>query len=340
MSTARRIAQIALATSDRTRSTAFYRDVFGLRYVFETAEFRGPEVDRVQGMDRVASSTSWLMDNREFFQLELFEFENPPSRPLPDDHGITDEGYNRVIIAVRSLQPIGAAAVERGARMLDHPAGAGAPREPHMLLADPDGIRLELVEAPALVPSHRSAQIVGLGLTTLDLATSVEDFCEGFGLAPCEDRFDHAVFWSEGGRLEHTQTLRLEDMYLVLSQYRDGRPRRSDYRLADIGVMNFAVSFPDAADFDACYARTTALGMRPNAEPMIVDGKASVAYHNDRQGFSVEMIYMDASLRGLYGFAPPGLKDRLVNKLLNWRSRRVYRKHLARAGQSSEGEKQ
>jgi catechol 2,3-dioxygenase-like lactoylglutathione lyase family enzyme len=340
MSSGRRVAQIALATSDRARSTAFYRDVFQLRYIFETAEFRGPEVDKVQGMERVASSTAWLMDNRDVFQLELFEFENPQSRPLPEDQHISDEGYNRVIIAVRSLQSTVDAAVACGARMLHLPEGAGTTREPHMLLEDPDGILLELVEASALVPANRSAQIVGLGLTTLDLATSVEDFCDGFGLEPCEDRFDHVALWNENGRLEHTQTLRLEDMYLVLSQYRDGRPRRSGHRLADIGVMNFAVSFPDAADFDACFARTTAMGMRPNAEPMIVDGKASVAYHNDRQGCSVEMIYMDASLRGLYGFAPPSLKDRLINKLLNWRSRRIYRKHLAQAGQPSEGEKQ
>jgi hypothetical protein len=64
---------------------------------------------------------------------------------------------------------------------------------------------------------------------------------------------------------------------------------------------------------------------------MVIKDKASVTYNNDRQGFSVEMIFMVKKLWGLYGFAPPSLKDRVLNKLLNWKARRVYRKHLARS---------
>lgn len=325
----RRIAQIALVVTDRARSTAFYRDVFGMEPVFETAEFRGPDADRVQNMDRVASSTSWLVDDREMFQLEIFEFENPPSRPLPADHGIADEGYNRVIIAVRSLEQTTNAAVAAGASLRAILGNNSDGHPPHAVLHDPDGILLELVEAPELVPGTRPARIVGLGVTSRDLATTVEDMCEGFGFSACEDRFRHEAFWHEGGRLQGVQTMRLDDMYLVVSRYRDSRPRPADHRLADIGVMNFAIGFPDAGDFDACYDRTCAMGMCSNAEPMVIPGKASVTYHNDRQGFSVEMIYLSPKLHGLYGFARPGALDRLTNKYLNWRSRRVYRRHLA-----------
>ena len=340
MSTRRRIAQIALVTSDRARSSAFYSDVFQLQYIFETSEFRGPGVDQMQGMDRVASSTSWLIDDRVGFQLEIFQFENPSSRPLPLDHCITAEGYNRLIIAVRSIDDVVDAALSRGASIQNRIDDENTEWERHLVLADPDGILIELIEAPVLLPSHRSSRIVGLGLTTLDMTTAVQDFCEGFGFHPCEDRFDPAALWQKNRTLERVQTLQLSDMCLVLSQYRDSRPRPVDYCLADIGIMNFAISFPHAEDFDNCFRKTSTMGMQPNAEPVIVDGKASVVYQNDRQGFSVEMLYMDASLRGLYGFALPSFKDKLVNKLLNWRSFWVYRRHVAESDHLCKGETQ
>jgi catechol 2,3-dioxygenase-like lactoylglutathione lyase family enzyme len=325
----RRIGQIAVVVSDQKRSTDFYANVFGMDHIFGTAEFRGPEIDRVQGMENVASHTRWLIDDRELFQLEVFQFENPESRPLPEDHSLSDEGYNRVLIAVKSLEQVSGTAVSAGGSIAallcgeeEHPT--------HALLKDPDGILLELVEDPNLVPGDRPAKIIGLGITSQDLPTTVEDMRDGFGFTPCEDIFQHSIFWQEDGRLDRLQTLRLDDMFLVVSQYRDNRPRSPAYRLGDIGVMNFAICFTDAEDFDACFDKTQKMGMQSNIEPMVIKDTASVTYNNDRQGFSVEMIFMVKKLWGLYGFAPPSLKDRMLNKLLNWKAHRAYKKHIAR----------
>lgn len=334
----RRIGQVALVVSDRTRSELFYRDVLGMEPVFGTAQFRGPVIDQVQQMTNAASRTTWLIDDRDMFQLELFEFENPRSRPLPLDFGVRNEGYNRMIVAVNSIEVTGNAAVAAGGSIRALLCSGLADSHAHALLHDPDGIVLELVEAPELVAADRPARIIGLGLTSADLATTVEDMCQGFGFSACEDRFQHAAFWDEGGRLQACQTMQLEDMYLVAAQYSDSRPRPEDYRLGDIGVMNFAICFPDVDDFSACYAGTVAMGMRSNIQPMIVENKAAVTYHNDRQGFSVEMLYMAPKLRGLYGFARPRPVDRLVNRYLNWKSRREYSRHLGKIKDQIQGE--
>ena len=328
----RRIGQIALVVSDQHRSTDFYARVFGMDHIFGTSEFRGPELDKVQQMKNAASSTRWLIDDRELFQLEIFEFENPQSRPLPKDHSISDEGYNRVIIAVKSLQETVDKAVVEGAIVSVLLYGDNADGPAHALIRDFDGILLELVEAPELVPGERPARIIGLGITSGDLATTVEDMCDGFGFTPCEDTFHHRHFWPEDGRLQRLQTLQLDDMYLVVSQYSDSRPRATGYRLGDIGVMNFAICFLDAEDFDACYRHSQQMGMRANIEPKTIKNTASCTYNNDRQGFSIEMIFMTKKLWGLYGFAPPSLWDRVINKILNCKSRRSYKKHLARSG--------
>jgi catechol 2,3-dioxygenase-like lactoylglutathione lyase family enzyme len=70
----RRIGQIALVVSDQARSTEFYARVFGMDHIFGTSEFRGPELDKVHQMKNAASSTRWLIDDRELFQLEVFQY--------------------------------------------------------------------------------------------------------------------------------------------------------------------------------------------------------------------------------------------------------------------------
>ncbi len=325
-----RVGQIALVVTDILRSTDFYAQVFGLDPVFGTSEFRGPEAERVQGIRHVASSTHWLIDDRSPFQLELFQFEHPRSRLLHADHGITDQGYNRVIIAVKSLDITSEVATANGAKLLALLCSERSELANHALLQDPDGILLELVEDPSLVPGERPARIVGLGITSGNLQTTVEDMCEGFGFVPCGDKFQHQGFWQEGGRLQDLQTLRLADMYLVVSQYRDSRPRSGDHSLGDIGIMNFALYYPTQSAFADCYRRTVQMGMVANCEPLTVGDAASITYNNDRQGFSVEMMYMADKLWGLYGFSRPSLRDRLVNKWLNLRARLRYRQQLSR----------
>lgn len=324
-----RIGQLALVVSDLANSVSFYEKVLGLDAVFGTSAFRGELPSRIQGIKNAASSTHWLIDDRELFQLELFSYDHPQSRALPTGHGITDIGYNRLIIAVRSLQETLEQVASFNCETLAIP-GSGIMGVPcHALVKDPDGILLELVEMPERILDQRPARMIGVGLTSENLATTVEDMCDGFGFGECADLFHHSSLWPENGRLECTQTLQLGDMFLIVSQYRESRARPTEYRLSDIGVMNFAICFPSMADFSRCYDRTLGMGMRGNCEPLIDGERACMVYNNDRQDFSVEMIYIEKQLWGLYGFAPPRWRDRLVNKLMEWKSHATYRKTQA-----------
>ena len=322
----RRIGQIAIVVSDQHRSTDFYATVFGMDHIFGTRAFRDETAEKIQGIKNIASTTRWLIDDRELFQLEIFQFEHPRSRPLPKDHDISDVGYNRVIIAVKSLEETSQKATAAGGVVTALPYGD---QTSHAAIKDPDGVPLELVEAPELVPGARPARIIGLGMTTNDIDTTIKDMCDGFGFTPCEDVFQQKTYWKSDGRLEQDQTLQLDDMYLLVSQYRDSRPRREDHQLSDMGIMNFAVYFPDQADFQSCYQLTQQMGMRTNSEPLIIGNDASVAYNNDRQGFSVEMIFIASKLWGLYGFTPPRVLDRVINKFLEWKAQRSHKKRLS-----------
>jgi catechol 2,3-dioxygenase-like lactoylglutathione lyase family enzyme len=323
----RRVAQLALVVRDYRKSADFYARIFGLDHIFGTSAFRGKAAESVQGVPGAASTTRWLIDGRKLFQLEIFQFDQPVSRPLPADREVCDLGYNRLIIAVRSLADIDKRAREFSGIESSAIETWSADGRSHAILRDPDGILLELVQAPELVPRERPAMLVGLGLTTPDMTTTVEDLCQGFGFTPNEDIFEHHRNWSVGGRLQATQTLQLGDMFLVISQYREARPRPSDYRLSDIGIMNFAVGFHQQDEFDRCYKKTLEMGMSPNCEPVTIKDRVSVVYNNLRHGFSVEMIFMAESYWGLYGFARPGITDRLMTVLLEWKGKREYSRH-------------
>jgi len=319
----RRIAQIAIVSSDQYRSTNFFSNAFGLDHIFGTTAFRDDVAEKIQGIKGVASATRWLIDDRAFFQLEVFEFENPQSKPLPAAHNISDIGYNRLIIAVKSLAESQRLVTAAGGTAIPQESGEATGRT---LFKDPDNILLELVEAPERVPGSRPACIVGLGLTTRDLAASVEGMCDGFGFSPCDDLFQHDSLWQENGQLEKSQTLQLDDMFLVISQYCDSRPRAADYSLANIGVMNFAVGFPSQEDFGSCLTHIENMGMQPNSEPLVIGNNASVTYVQDRLGYSVEMIFVSRKLWRLFGFAPPKLFDRLLNAFLEWKAQRNFDK--------------
>jgi hypothetical protein len=76
----------------------------------------------------------------------------------------------------------------------------------------------------------------------------------------------------------------------------------------------------------ACYERTQGMGMQSNCAPVIVGPQSGgVVYNNDRQGFSVEMMFLSRKYFGLYGFARPRLLDRALNFMAEMKARAVYR---------------
>jgi len=320
-----RVAQVAICVSDHRRTTEFYRAVLGLDHVFGTTSFRGAQAEQVQGMPGAASTVRWLIDDRDGFQLEVFQFETPRPRPLRAGHGVTDLGYNRIIVAVRSVtETLSRAAAARGGvgPMVPSDDAAGPA---HALLRDPDGILVELIELPGQVGERCSSRILGLGVTVADVERTVRDMCEGFGFIRCEDLFEHAFYWAVEGRLAAHQTLQLGDMFLVASSYRNARARDPDYRLCDIGIMNFALGFASAGELIVCYERANSLGMTSTGAPLRAGEEACVVYHKDTQGYSVEMLFLARKFHGLFGFSRPSWKDRVINFLAEAKARWEYR---------------
>lgn len=295
------ICQIALSVRDTTASLHFYQKLFGLKHVFGTLSFRGKQAERIQGLTGVASRVSWLIDDREFFQLELFEFESPVSAPLsPED----DErvGYRRILARVDSLERFEALAQSLGLSMETRRFAN------RRFIRDPDGILIELIEDRSLQGSTYPCKLTGLGLVVADCATSVATFVDGLGF----ERSYRTVEQSN-----HTVTnacLIKGDMWLDIHQPTSPKPWPPRYRLNDIGIMNLAIGFDSQDGFAAQFEQALKAGFVPNCNPVGQVGLVQCVYVNDPSGFSVEMLYCSPRLYALVGFSKPDWKAKLFNR--------------------------
>ena len=232
----KRVGQIAVVCTDRERKAEFYGSVFGWEHALGTQSFMGETTSEVQNMQNAATSTRWLIHSRPGFQLEIFQYACPESRPLPENSRVSDHGYNRIVIATRSIAEV----MDRVMGLDPELAAAFTVDEANdkrALALDPDGVLLEIFERP------------------------------------------------------------------------------NDYRLRDIGIMNFAVMHPSMADFKEAYLHTCGIGMRSTSVPHFIPGKAAVVYQNTREGLSVEMLYAHTSIWGLIGFTRATWLDHILTSL-------------------------
>ncbi|MFT5839045.1 MAG: hypothetical protein ACI9UT_001547 [Flavobacteriales bacterium] len=311
------IAQIALCTSDFYRAIVFYEQVLGLDNCFGTVAFRGPMAEAIQQLPNPASKVRWFTDDSALFQLEIFEFEHPQPKPLSLNHSIRCEGYNHLIIATISLERIQQEMVMLGFlqpfEIIEVKVEGKGDHARHGITTDPDGNKLQFVEQPDLINGERHAQLIGLGLTSAQFKSCVNDFTKYFPFKECDDLFDSRQLWSREGQLKNSKTLSLNNKYLVINEFDDSIPRSENYRLCDEGIMNFSVGYADFESFEQAVNETANAGMShsiPASQGLVSIGGT---YCTSNTGLSVEMLFCLPEAYGLWGFGAPTEQDRINN---------------------------
>ena len=79
-----RLSQVAFSVVDLAATERWFREGLGFWPAGGSrGMMRGPLASSVQGLPRVASTCWWMVDRKEFFQLEMFQFERPLARLMP-----------------------------------------------------------------------------------------------------------------------------------------------------------------------------------------------------------------------------------------------------------------
>lgn len=297
------LCQIAMSVSDVQRSQRWYRDIFGYQEAGGTYMFI-PLLGSadVQGIPGATSVCWWLMDRQGFFQLELFEFSRPPSKPLPPDWRPCDIGYTTIGIHVADFDGTLERLARRRVPLLSAPIGEREFRR--VCVRDPDGVLLEIMEDDPRTTDLRSRPYdvpVATRFVTLsvpDLAEARRTWIEVLGLP--EERgvvlhtFEHERLWGLEGASRDSFLLRAGDMFIEVVRYSDpvGKPWPPGYRISDLGLLNIAFGLRSLGDQEQLVRRCIDAGIRPNTtKGTIVKKLWYASYVNDPMGFSIELLY-------------------------------------------------
>jgi len=174
--------QLALVTVDLPGTLRLYSEALGFRNAGGQCSWGS----RIQGLGADARHLMWwLVGERKFFQLEVFEYTHPVPRPLPPDWRPCDHGWTRFGVAVddfdaclnglerRGITPFTAAVATRGHR--------------HVAIRDPYvGVIIEIVESGRSQPQGPNVTYVTSSVSDLESARGFYGGLLQFRILPLE----------------------------------------------------------------------------------------------------------------------------------------------------------
>jgi catechol 2,3-dioxygenase-like lactoylglutathione lyase family enzyme len=306
------INQVCVVARDGARTARWYTHGLGMLPAGRSVFF-GKLAERVQGVPRPLLQARWALDRQGFFQVEIFQYRKPRSRPRRLDWSPADWGYSMIGVHVRDLDATLGRLAALGSLPYTDPAGP--PGDRHVCVPDPDGNLVELFERDPLKSMAPLPERPDLDAAVRFVTVSVPDreaFCEraerGLGLVREDLELHtpgHYRLWGLEGARRQSAVLRGGGVALEVVQYQrpEGRSWPEGYRLSDFGYMNVAVGFRDTAAFDRSFADAQAAGWIAHGKPLEA-GIFKVMYVDDVNGFDVEMLRPRSWADRLTGFAP------------------------------------
>jgi catechol 2,3-dioxygenase-like lactoylglutathione lyase family enzyme len=291
----------------------WYRDGLGL-LPSGASMFAGPPAEKVNGLPFPIFPARWLMDGREWVQIELFRFIRPRPRPRRPDETPADQGYRRAGFQVEDFDRTLAALAGLGTPPVG-PILGGRPSR-RACVRDPEGNWIEVMEADPLgrpVPQRRwpgaTATLRSVTISVADLDTAAESWAGGIGLPDAAASLHapgHEALWGLDGARTRSRTLDAGTALVELVEYETpvGRPPPAGRRLCDQGIMNVAFVARDRATFEATFDRWVRLGFKPTSAAPLEAGVFRVMYFDLPSGENVELLYPRRAAWRLTGFVP------------------------------------
>jgi glyoxylase I family protein len=141
-----RVTHIGVCVSDLERSIRFYRDLLGFQYL-SRIHIAGEPSDTLLALKGVDVHAAYL--ERDGVRIELLGFASPRVEPLGPPRRMNHLGFTHLSIRVTELENVVERLRTQGVRVLDRtridiPARGSAA----VMITDPDGLWIELVESP------------------------------------------------------------------------------------------------------------------------------------------------------------------------------------------------
>lgn len=306
------ICQVAIVALNAKRLMQWYQDTFGFLDAGTTLLFP-PVSTRVQAVSAF-EKIGWLVDSKNYFNLEFFQFFKPESKARKGERSVADIGYNILGIHVAEFDRVFDQGIALGGQRMGHISGAVGQRRG--CIKDIEGNVIELFEKDPLDDDRKSlvrpkvpATVRSMTISVPDLQQARKTYVDALGLIALDSATlhekKHEDLWGLAGANCRRLLLRSGEFLLELVQYLDPepQPRPLDHSICDQGYMNIALGFSDKSSFDAAFKQAIAGGMKSNGKPVDL-GIVRVMYITDPNGFSVEVLYARKAFWSLSGYKP------------------------------------
>jgi catechol 2,3-dioxygenase-like lactoylglutathione lyase family enzyme len=262
----------------------------------------------VQGISPDARHVMWwLIGKQDFFQLEIFQYSRPESRPLRADWRPSDLGWARFGVRVANFGACLAALANHKIPLIAQPAEKAGRK--HAAFRDPYmGAIIEIIEADPLAPEGPSIAYATSSVSDLRSAREFYGELLEYPLLPLEQLHtaDDEALWGLSGAERDGFVVDAGKIPLEIVCYRKppGRPKPEDYRLSDQGIMNIALGARRAAPVVKALDRLAMAGYVPPFR--FENGENVCGYINDRER-EIEFASVPESMDDVYGFSPAPL---------------------------------
>ncbi len=307
------LCQIAISVVDMEKSLAFYKSMLGYTSNRKTQRLQGPIPQKIQGYKGVKGFVHWINDQSPFFQLELFQYDNPPARPMPPDARPCDIGFCRLGIWVADFDAIIARLKANEVTFLTAPKAydSGGRR---VCIKDPNGVLIEIMENDITNPlarhnrplTRQPVRTRSLTLSVPDLGQAEKYFIGLLGMQKTDIALhtpDMEELWGLSGAQRKTTLLWCDDFLLELVEYLSpqGKPKPPDKHIGDAGLWHIALKFEKRKYLINSYKEAIKAGHSSNSTPLSI-GFINVVYMRTDQDVIVEYVHNHHWLDRVLGF--------------------------------------
>jgi glyoxylase I family protein len=139
----KRVNHTGISVSDMERSLAFYRDLLGMELIFDSDVDDIEALSAVVGMENARGRVTWLRA-ADATMIELWQWDHPEGRSLPDDYRPADRGVTHFALEVDDVDELCERIVVAGLHVNTPPLDLGLHKTTYV--RGPDNEIIEILE--------------------------------------------------------------------------------------------------------------------------------------------------------------------------------------------------
>ena len=138
----KKVNHTGISVSDMEKSLSFYQDLLGLVLIFDSDVAANNRLSKVVGMDDAAGRVCWLRAGDTM--IELWQWNQPSGRPLPEDYVPADRGVTHYAFEVDDVDELCERVVAAGYHANSKPQDLGLHKTTY--IKGPDSEIIEILE--------------------------------------------------------------------------------------------------------------------------------------------------------------------------------------------------